>query len=58
MTDSSAEAAIDRAVMRRLSTDREYIHAEDAESQATREAKITEEEEQRYYERTRSRESQ
>lgn len=39
--DAKQEAAIDAIVMRRLSTDRAYIHAENAEDQQAREDQIT-----------------
>lgn len=43
ITEARAEKIIDRRVMARLSTDRSYRNAEDAQSQAAREAKITDE---------------
>lgn len=39
--EAELEAAVDRAVMRRLATDRAYIHAENAEEQKQREDEIT-----------------
>ena len=39
--DESLERRIDRAVWRRLATDRAYQHAENAEQQAEREEAIT-----------------
>lgn len=47
MNESEREKIIDARVMRRLATDRAYLHAEDAETQAEREAEITREEEKR-----------
>lgn len=47
MTEAQIEAAVDRAIMRRLNTDSAYLYAEDAESQATREQQITDEEYER-----------
>lgn len=41
LTESERERAIDRMVMRRLATDREYLNAENADQQAEREAAIT-----------------
>ncbi len=46
-TEQNIEQAIDRAVMRRLSTDRAYLNAENAEEQAEREQQITDQEEAR-----------
>ncbi len=40
-TEAVAERYIDRMVMARLSTDRAYNNAENAEAQAEREAEIT-----------------
>lgn len=39
--ESELEAAVDRAVMRRLASDRAYLHAENAEEQKQREDEIT-----------------
>lgn len=49
MTEANLEAAIDRAVMRRLATDRAYKNAENAEQQAQREQQITDEEYERLH---------
>lgn len=49
LTDSQLEAAIDRAVMRRLATDAAYLNAEDAETQAAREDEIAEQEWTRFH---------
>lgn len=49
VSDVDAERIIDRRVMARLATDREYLNAPDAESQAIREDEITEQEEERFY---------
>lgn len=47
MTEAQIEAAVDRAVMRRLNADSAYLYAEDAASQAEREQQITDEEYER-----------
>jgi hypothetical protein len=48
MTDESRiERLVDLAVMRRLSTDSSYLHAENAEAQAEREQEIADEEYER-----------
>jgi hypothetical protein len=47
MTESEREALLDRRVMRRLATDREYRNAANAEAQAEREDAITAEEDYR-----------
>jgi hypothetical protein len=46
LNDSKLEALIDRRVQARLSTDRDYLFAEDAEQQALAERKIELQEEQ------------
>lgn len=50
ITEAQAEAIIDRRVMRRLSTDPAYRHAEDAEAQAQAEDAITAQVEREVYE--------
>jgi hypothetical protein len=47
ITDAELDRLVDRAVWRRLITDRAYNHAETAEEQAEREQQITDEEFQR-----------
>jgi hypothetical protein len=47
LTEAEFERALDRMVMRRLATDREYRNAENAEQQAEREEQITRECERR-----------
>jgi hypothetical protein len=49
ITEARAEQIIDWRVMRALSTDGAYLHAEDAESQAEREQEITDRIEREVY---------
>lgn len=44
LSEAEFEKLVDRAVMRRLGTDRAYRNAENAEAQATREQEIEDEE--------------
>jgi hypothetical protein len=44
LSESEIEQRVDRAVMRRLATDRAYLNATNADAQAEREQAITDEE--------------
>lgn len=44
ITEAEAERMCDRAVIRRLATDRAYLNADNADEQAERECAITDEE--------------